>query len=75
MQARVRIFTDTSGAAPTAIKTHLEDEINDWLAATPGTFLLATQSESRGEKSSHLSIAVWYFLEETETRGGDEPDA
>ena len=64
MQERVRIFTDTSGAAPTAIETHLEDEINDWLAATPGTFLSATQSESRGERVSHLTIAVWYCAEE-----------
>lgn len=64
MQERVRIFTDTSGAAPTAIKTHLEDEINNWLAATQGTFLQATQSESRGEKTSHLSIAVWYRPDE-----------
>jgi len=60
MQARVRISTDTPGAAPTAIETHLEDEINDWLAATPGEFLHATQSESRGEKITHLTVAIWY---------------
>jgi len=69
MKARVRVFTDTTGAAHTAIESHLEDEINDWLAATPGEFLAATQSESRSDKSSHLTISVWYLSEEPETPG------
>jgi hypothetical protein len=64
MQERVRIFTDTSGAAPRAIETHLEDEINAWLAKTPGEFIQATQSESRGEKFNHLSVAIWYRVKE-----------
>lgn len=64
IQKRVRLFTDTSGAAPTAIETHLENEINNWLVATAGTFLSATQSESRGEELSHLTVAVWYRAEE-----------
>lgn len=59
----VRIFTDIGGTAPTAIEMHLEDEIDNWLAATPETFLSATQSESRGEELSHLTFAVWYRAE------------
>lgn len=61
MKERVRIFTDVSGASPKPIEPHVEDEINDWLAATPGQFLRATQSESRGDKTCHLTICVWYI--------------
>lgn len=64
MRERVRIFTDTTGTAHTAIKSNVEDEINSWLAATPGEFLRATQSESRSDKSSHLTIAIWYRVDE-----------
>jgi len=60
MNTRVRVFTDTTGTAHTAIESHLEDEINDWLAATPGEFLAATQSESRSDKTSHLTVSIWY---------------
>jgi hypothetical protein len=60
MKERVRVFTDTTGTAHTAIESHLEDEINDWLAATPGEFLTASQSESRNERASHLTISIWY---------------
>ncbi len=61
MKERVRVFTDITGTAPTAIEPHLEDEINDWLAATAGRFLRATQSECRGEKASHLTVSIWYL--------------
>lgn len=65
MNVRVRVFTDTTGTAHTAIESDLEDEINDWLAATPGEFLAATQSESRHDKVSHLTVSVWYREQST----------
>lgn len=63
MQERVRIFTDTTGAAHMAIESHFEDEINDWLRTSPGRFLRATQSESLEGSSAHLTVAVWYVPE------------
>jgi hypothetical protein len=68
MRERVRVFTDTTGTAHTAIKSHLEEEINAWLAATAGEFVAAGQSESRSNESSHLTIAVWYRAEESARR-------
>lgn len=60
MQERVRIFTDTTGTGHTLIRSDLEDQINEWLAATQGEFVCAAQSESRSEKTNHLTVTVWY---------------
>ncbi len=73
MKERVRVFTDITGTAPTAIEPHLEDEINEWLAATKGRFLHATQSECRGETASHLTVSVWYLPEDTDEADATKP--
>lgn len=64
VQERIKIFTDITGTNPTAIESHLEDEINDWLSRTPGEILAITQSESRDSNRSHLTIAITYRPEE-----------
>lgn len=70
MHERVRIFTDTTGAAHTAIESHLEDEINEWLQTTPGRFLRTTQSESLGTNTAHLNVAVSYVPESDSEAAG-----
>jgi hypothetical protein len=61
MNERVKIFTFLSGHGETVVQTAHEEHINRWLAATPGTLLDVTQSESeRPGLGHHITLCIWY---------------
>ena len=64
MKERVKVFTFSSGTGATVIESKLEDQINDFLAHTPGTFLRATQSESERQGMAHVTVCIWYLPDE-----------
>lgn len=64
MKERVKVFTFASGSGATLIESKLEDQINDFLAHTKGTFLRSTQSESERQGMAHVTVCIWYLPEE-----------
>ena len=60
MKQRVKVFTYSSGTGATVIESKLEDQINDFLAQTGGTFVRATQSESERQSVAHVTVCIWY---------------
>ena len=62
MQERVKVFTFVSGHGETMIEPAHEDHINQWLAATEGTLVSVTQSESdRKGAGHHVTVCLWYI--------------
>ena len=68
MKERVKVFTHLTGHGATIIEPPLEDNINQWLAATHGELLEVSQSESeRPGVGHHITITIWYVPEEQGT--------
>jgi hypothetical protein len=65
MKERMKVFTYVSGTGATVIETTLEDNINEWLESVDGQLLHVTQSESERQGAAHLTVCVWYILNET----------
>jgi hypothetical protein len=64
MQERLKVFTFVSGHGETVVEPLHESHINQWLAATRGRLVNATQSESeRPGVGHHITICVWYVPE------------
>ncbi len=61
MKERVKVFTYSSGTGATVIESKLEDQINEFLAKTGGTFVRATQSESERQAVAHVTVCIWYL--------------
>jgi len=65
MQERIKIFNFVSGHGETVVEPKHEEHINQWLAATRGTLVAVTQSESeRPGVGHHITLCVWYVSEE-----------
>jgi hypothetical protein len=65
MQERLKIFTFVSGHGETVLEPRHEEHINQWLAATRGSLVAVTQSESvRDSSGHHVTLCVWYVGEE-----------
>lgn len=65
MKERVKVFTYSLGTGATVIESKLEDQINDFLAQTKGTFLRVTQSESERQGTAHVTVCLWYLPDES----------
>jgi hypothetical protein len=64
MRERLKVFTFVSGHGETIIEPAHEDRINQWLAATGGTMVRVTQSESeRPGSGHHVTVCIWYVPE------------